>query len=183
MADIDWDGINKALENYKQSIANINKQLEETPKKVFENGEYCVWLISLGEYDDSNSLKRKLEVMAKIQEYFSKGIAVNKRLVDNLPSKLEINLSYEDCLNIQKDFNSIGCETKVLKMNEPLYEGKFKIELLNAGEDKIETVKKIKEHFNLDNASALQYFFINKYLIILKNKNCEKFLFFYFVAL
>lgn len=174
MSDLDKNGIDEVIENFTKKISNINKQLDKnTPKKVFKGGEYCIWLISIGDNYDKNNLIRKLEVVAKIQEYFGKGIAVNKRLVDNLPSKLEINLAYEECLNIQKDFNSIGCEIKVLKVNEPLHEGKFKIELLDVGEDKIETAKKLKEYFKIDNASALRML-NNLPVTLLENVSFEK---------
>jgi len=166
------DNIDRIVEKYRQNMENINKQLDTTSKKIYNNGEYCIWLISLGEYGD-DAFNRKLEVMAKIQEHFSRGIAINKRLVENLPSKLGVDLCYEDCLTIQNDFKSIGCETKILKANEPLYEGMFKIELLDVGEDKIYTLRKIKEHFKIDNASALRS--LNHLpIILLENVSFEK---------
>ena len=153
---IDWDELKRTAEEYKQKAEEEKTMSMEMPKIVLEKGEYSIWLISLGERGGEDKFRRKLDVMGKLQEFFDKGIATNKRLVDNLPSKIEENLSYATCLEVQEKFKGIGCETKITRKNETLYEGKFKLELLYAGSDRIETLKKIKDHFKIDNASALR---------------------------
>ncbi len=143
---IDWDELKRTVEDYKQK----GEEKIEMPSIVLEKGEYCIWLISLGGNNE-------IDVIKKVATVFNSSLVDSYRLVhNNCPGRITADLSYSACLVIKKALDSISCETKILKVNEPLYEGKFKLELLYEGNERIETLKKIKEHFKIDNASALR---------------------------